>query len=97
MIIRDLTKAGAKAACISLLLAGFGLAAITPAEAAGSGAVRVKEASAAKTTAKDPETTGSVATPEKVSAEPGPNCAQSRKRLWVEGEGWIVRRVTTCF
>ncbi|WP_244480165.1 hypothetical protein [Methylobacterium sp. Leaf465] len=24
------------------------------------------------------------------------NCSRSRKRLWVEGEGWIVRRVTTC-
>ena len=24
------------------------------------------------------------------------NCSRSRKRLWVDGEGWIVRRVTTC-
>lgn len=24
------------------------------------------------------------------------NCNKSRKRLWVEGEGWVVRRVTTC-
>ncbi|ACA19506.1 conserved hypothetical protein [Methylobacterium sp. 4-46] len=23
-------------------------------------------------------------------------CTTSRKRLFVEGEGWIVRRVTTC-
>ncbi|WP_336489317.1 hypothetical protein [Methylobacterium nigriterrae] len=23
-------------------------------------------------------------------------CSRSRRRLWVEGEGWIVRRVTTC-
>ncbi|GEP10402.1 hypothetical protein [Methylobacterium gnaphalii] len=23
-------------------------------------------------------------------------CNKSRKRLWIEGEGWIVRRVTTC-
>lgn len=23
-------------------------------------------------------------------------CSKSRKRLWVEGEGWIVRKVTTC-
>jgi hypothetical protein len=27
----------------------------------------------------------------------GKNCGQSRKRLFVEGEGWIVRRVTTCY
>ena len=24
-------------------------------------------------------------------------CKRGRKRLWVEGEGWIVRRVRTCF
>ena len=23
-------------------------------------------------------------------------CFTARKKLWVEGEGWIVRRVTTC-
>lgn len=24
------------------------------------------------------------------------NCSRARRRLWVEGEGWIVRRITTC-
>jgi hypothetical protein len=24
-------------------------------------------------------------------------CTLGRKRLWVEGEGWLVRRVRTCF
>ena len=24
------------------------------------------------------------------------NCSKSRKRLWIEGEGWIVRKVTIC-
>lgn len=23
-------------------------------------------------------------------------CSKSRKRLWIEGEGWVVRKVTTC-
>jgi hypothetical protein len=23
-------------------------------------------------------------------------CASARRKLWVEGEGWIVRRVTVC-
>ncbi|WP_375464073.1 hypothetical protein [uncultured Methylobacterium sp.] len=23
-------------------------------------------------------------------------CSRIRRRLWVQGEGWIVRRVTTC-
>ncbi|WP_292508783.1 hypothetical protein [Methylobacterium sp.] len=24
------------------------------------------------------------------------NCSRNRRRLWVDGEGWIVRRITTC-
>ncbi|MCB5176665.1 MULTISPECIES: hypothetical protein [Microvirga] len=42
---------------------------------------------------KDPETTSSITE----TASEDLNCARSRKRLWVEGEGWIVRRVTTCY
>ena len=36
--------------------------------------------------------------PAATAAEPEEeaNCSRSRKRLWVEGEGWIVRRITTC-
>jgi hypothetical protein len=30
------------------------------------------------------------------SEDDAANCSRSRRRLWVEGEGWIVRRVTTC-
>lgn len=32
------------------------------------------------------------AEPEEESA----NCSKLRKRLWIEGEGWLVRRVTIC-
>ncbi|WP_246685492.1 MULTISPECIES: hypothetical protein [unclassified Methylobacterium] len=28
--------------------------------------------------------------------EDGGTCSRMRRRLWVEGEGWIVRRITTC-
>jgi hypothetical protein len=42
---------------------------------------------------QDPETTSSIRT----GASEDLNCARSRKRLFVEGEGWIVRRVTTCY
>jgi len=42
---------------------------------------------------KDAEETGSIQT----DATDAPNCDRSRKRLFVEGEGWIVRRVTTCY
>lgn len=24
------------------------------------------------------------------------NCVKPRRRLWIEGEGWVVRRVTIC-
>jgi hypothetical protein len=41
----------------------------------------------------EPATTGSLGP----AAEEDANCTKSRKRLWVEGEGWVVRRVTTCF
>jgi hypothetical protein len=68
-----------------------------PAQAASAAAVRAKSAAApvaaTQAAVKEPETTGSV---EKASTLE-PNCAQSRRRLWVEGEGWIVRRVTTCY
>jgi len=30
------------------------------------------------------------------SAEGAPACIQSRRKLWHPGEGWTVRRVTTC-
>ncbi len=43
--------------------------------------------------AQDPETTGSIQSQPNTEA----NCARSRMRLWVEGEGWIVRKVTTCY
>ncbi|GJD97542.1 hypothetical protein OCOJLMKI_4774 [Methylobacterium iners] len=36
------------------------------------------------------------ATPAIDNEDDGSNCTRSRKRLWVDGEGWIVRRVTTC-
>jgi len=42
----------------------------------------------------DPATTSSIAVP---APAQDANCQKSRKRLWVDGEGWIVRRVTTCF
>ena len=85
-----------QAAGLTLALSGLAWAAPVPAEAASAAAVRTKNAAAEVSTAaavKEPETTGSVE--KAVTLEP--NCAQSRRRLWVEGEGWIVRRVTTCY
>ena len=30
------------------------------------------------------------------SDDDGAACTRARRRLWVEGEGWVVRRITTC-
>jgi hypothetical protein len=35
--------------------------------------------------------------PSELEVDDGKNCGQSRKKMFVEGEGWIVRRVTTCY
>ena len=95
MNIAILSRAAGLAACAALLLqvANLGL---SSAVAASSSAPTTKAASsslAAATPAdvKDPQTTSSVSTAE------DDKCLRSRKRLWVEGEGWVVRRVTTCF
>ena len=32
----------------------------------------------------------------RVSADDDAACSKVRKRLWVDGEGWIVRRVSIC-
>jgi hypothetical protein len=94
--IRIASKAAAAAACA----VAFSIFASTlPAEAAKRPMPAAKAPTAYASTkapaaVQDPATTSSVAVP-------GPaldaNCSKSRKRLWVEGEGWIVRRVTTCF
>ena len=95
MLIRGLLQAGAKAACMTLLVIGFGLTVAAPADAASAPMVKPKTTPVASAAAavKEPETTGST----EKAPQLEPNCAQSRKRLWVEGEGWIVRRVTTCY
>ncbi len=81
----------------AVILATFALAAL-PAQAAPAAPQQGQAVSSTKdklstVAVKDPEATGSVQ-PE-ANADPG--CARSRKRLFVEGEGWIVRRVTTCY
>ena len=49
-------------------------------------------ASAAESKDADPKRTGSVQA-EPAETQPAPICTKPRRRLWVEGEGWIVRRV----
>jgi hypothetical protein len=85
-------RAGGQAACVALLLS-FSALGVSTADAASTSARATKVASKltpAPADAEDPQTTSSVAVDDD-------RCQRTRKRLWVEGEGWVVRRVTTCF
>ncbi len=83
---------------VAAALLGTGLAfASLPAQAAQGASAERHETKAAKDkgtalAARDPDTTSSIQ-----ATDGEANCARSRQRLFVEGEGWIVRRVTTCY
>ncbi|MEE7504208.1 hypothetical protein ACLBXO_27430 [Methylobacterium sp. C33D] len=34
--------------------------------------------------------------PVSVERDDDVTCSRARRRLWIEGEGWVVRRITTC-
>ncbi len=51
-----------------------------------------KAPKAAPGTTRDVAATSSVTTPEADDAQ----CFTARRKLFVDGEGWIVRRITTC-
>ena len=74
---------------------GFGFAAerTDAADAGYSVASKPAKEPVTVVAATDMETTSSIETklPDDAS------CDISRKRLFVEGKGWIVRRVTTCY
>lgn len=67
-------------ALVSLL----GLAVPMPASAASAGVTKVAEV------------TPPVRPVSVTEEDDGGTCSRIRRRLWVEGEGWIVRRITTC-
>jgi hypothetical protein len=71
-----------------------------PAGATGATAKR-GAAPAKETQAADPEAIAAKRDPQYTSATGSgtatdEGCLRQRKRLWVEGEGWLVRRVTVC-
>ena len=74
---------------------GFGLAAerTDAVDAGHSVAAKPAKEPVTVVAATDVETTSSIETKSPDDA----SCDISRKRLFVEGEGWIVRRVTTCY
>jgi hypothetical protein len=82
------------AACAVLVSLSHGSAeAAKGPEQARKGAPAAYASTKAPTAVNDPATTSSITAPPVNDA----SCQKSRKRLWVEGEGWLVRRVTTCF
>jgi hypothetical protein len=93
-----LVSPGALAACMIFVALGTGLAEAAgprekpPAPAVANPPITAYSSANSPATA-EPATTGSVAP----AADEDANCTRSRRRLWVEGEGWVVRRVTTCF
>ncbi|KLK93719.1 hypothetical protein AA309_07645 [Microvirga vignae] len=56
-------------------------------------AAKTLKQKATEVAAKDVEETGAI----QANAPDTSTCDRSRKRLFVEGEGWIVRKVTTCY
>lgn len=84
---RDRQRAGLAAL---FLLLSFVLEGTAPAAAATrpSPSTRLAAAELAKTVESAADAKG--------ASDEEPGCLRARKRLWVEGEGWIVRRVTTC-
>ena len=84
-----------KLVAVLSVLAGSGLTAL-PVQAAAraeQGAASVSGQSVTAVAAKDVETTSSI----RSNSSDDARCDVARKRLFVEGEGWIVRRVTTCY
>jgi hypothetical protein len=86
---------GLKLLAVLSIVAGAGLVVGTAEAAPASHAAAAKPTKEAATSvaAKDVETTSSI----QPTTGSNANCDISRKRLFVEGEGWIVRRVTTCY
>jgi hypothetical protein len=95
VMAKRFSRPGAALASATLALATLFLAA-GGAEAA---ARKAKEPKAAFTVLQggkpadvaDPAATGSIG---REASDVG--CFTARRKLWVDGEGWIVRRVTTC-
>ena len=87
-------QSGLKILAVLAIFTGAGLVGAAEAAPASHGvaAKPVKETVTA-VFAKDVETTSSV----QPTTGSDAHCDIGRKRMFVEGEGWIVRRVTTCY
>ena len=92
------SKAGLGTACFALFFGSVLLVLpLAPAEAAPQARPRpapaATKAAGSKLAQAEPVTTSSIS---KAPGEEQPFCDRARRRLWIEGEGWVVRRVSTC-
>src|SRR3954447_3180095 len=84
------TEIGLPAAFCAALFLTF--ASISPVEAAKR-QVPPPKAPTAYASAKAPMAVNDISATSSIAPAANANCIKSRKRLWVEEEGWIVRRV----
>ena len=90
------SRVGLGTACFALLFgSALVLVPLAPADAAphrerGRPAAVVDKTKLAEA---EPATTSSLSKP---AGEEEPACSRPRRRLWVEGEGWVVRRISAC-
>ena len=74
---------------------------MTPLKVAGVAGATLLLATVAGQAANGPaETKVAEANPQvhaaSVERDDDATCSRARRRLWIEGEGWVVRRITTC-
>ncbi len=81
-----------RASTLRILLGSLGLAlSVSPEALAAKAKPKVKppiQAAAPVASAEKPGTAWTAAEPD--------NCARARRKLWQEGEGWIVKTITVC-
>jgi hypothetical protein len=80
-------------ACAALGLAAASAEAAAPARSSERPGVTRSAAAAMPAGETSVEVTSSIG----AAAPDERPCERSRKRLWVEGEGWVVRKVATCY
>jgi hypothetical protein len=94
-VIHRFSTAGLTAACSALLI-GSAVLLVAPSAAQAAPQERSRAAAAvtmaaSKIAQAEPATTGAIG-----KSDEQPACDRPRRRLWVEGEGWVVRRVSAC-
>jgi hypothetical protein len=78
---------------LKLSAAGIAAASLLALAGPASAAPAASDRGIAKVAEASPVRPAAASTAE---AEEDTNCSRARRRLWIEGEGWIVRRITTC-